>query len=575
MALTSALYTGLSGLDVNQARLGVVGNNIANANSTAFKSSRALFKPQFYVTDSGGSSPSDAFGGTNPNQRGLGAEVAAIDRDFTNGQIEPTGKPTDMAIDGAGFFIVKGDTQQFTRDGTFTLNASHELVTQGGAFVQGYAADEDGTINTAGLEKMTIPLGSSTTAKPTTDVKMQGNLNSSGTVGTGASILNSTVLTTVGGLAPPTGATLLTDVASNAAAGTPIAAVGDKFTLAGKKNGRTIEPPKTFEVTATTTLTDFATFLQQGMGVNTTVPDDGNALTPAAGITLDADAAGPNAVHLTLTGNLGTENGLTLDAASLSKGNGASPISFLDGTNAAGIKSNPSGESVHTSFTTYDTLGNEVNVDVTAVLETKANTGNVWRFFATSGDDTDANSVVGTGTLTFDNRGVLKDSTGTGVTIDRNATGAKEPLSFDLDFGTVTSVATDKSSIVMTQQDGHTAGTLDTFSIGADGKIVGQYSNGQNKNLGQLALATFANMNGLVDKGGNNFTAGADSGLPVISTPTDQGAGQIRGASLEQSNVDISKEFVNLIISSTGFSAASKVITTSDQLIQELLNSTR
>src|SRR5437764_10005387 len=102
MALTSALFTGLSGLDVNQTRLNIVGNNIANVNTVAFKSSRALFKPQFYITDAGGSAPTTDFGGTNPDQRGLGASVAAIEKDFTAGAIEPTGKPTDMAIDGEG-----------------------------------------------------------------------------------------------------------------------------------------------------------------------------------------------------------------------------------------------------------------------------------------------------------------------------------------------------------------------------------------------------------------------------------------------------------------------------------------
>src|SRR6476660_2058887 len=141
MALTSTLYTGLSGLDVNQARLNVVGNNIANANTVAFKSSRALFKPQFYVTEQGGTPPSAEFGGTNPNQRGLGAQVASIEKDFSPGSIEPTGKPTDMAIDGPGFFVVKSDKQSYTRDGSFSLNGSNELVTSAGEFVQCYTAD--------------------------------------------------------------------------------------------------------------------------------------------------------------------------------------------------------------------------------------------------------------------------------------------------------------------------------------------------------------------------------------------------------------------------------------------------
>src|ERR1041384_3773092 len=146
MALTSALFTGLSGLDVNQTRLNVVGNNIANVNTVAFKASRALFKPQFYVTDAAGSPPSDGFGGENPSQRGLGSVVAAIEKDWSPGSIEPTGKPTDLAIDGDGFFVVQGKSQKFTRDGSFTLNPENNLVTTSGDFVQGFAADDTGNI---------------------------------------------------------------------------------------------------------------------------------------------------------------------------------------------------------------------------------------------------------------------------------------------------------------------------------------------------------------------------------------------------------------------------------------------
>src|SRR3954452_11605795 len=142
MALTSALFTGLSGLDVNQTRLSIVGNNIANANTVAFKSSRAIFKPQFYITAGAGSAPTTDFGGTNPDQRGLGASVSSVERDFTPGAIEPTGKPTDLAIDGDGFFILQGADQRFTRDGSFTLTSANHLVTAAGASGQGYQAVE-------------------------------------------------------------------------------------------------------------------------------------------------------------------------------------------------------------------------------------------------------------------------------------------------------------------------------------------------------------------------------------------------------------------------------------------------
>lgn len=574
MALTSALFTGLSGLDVNQSRLNIVGNNIANVNTVAFKSSRALFKPQFYVTEGGGSAPTGDFGGTNPDQRGLGASVASIEKDFTPGAIEPTGKPTDLAIDGDGFFIVQGPEQRFTRDGSFTLNSANQLVTADGAFVQGYAADADGNILAGKLTNLVVPLGTTTTARATSQVTLQGNLNSAGPVGSGASILTSQLLTTVGGAAAPTAATPLTALASADAPGTALVTAGDVYTLKGKKGGRE-QPPRDFTVDATSTVQDLLNFYQQGLGIDTTVPDDGNAATPTAGGAVEADATNPAAGRLVLTGNLGTENALALTGSAFTTPTGASPFTFSDGANAAGVTSNPAGESIHTSFVGYDSLGTPVTVDVTAVLESKATTGNTWRFFATSGDDTDTDMVVGSGTLTFDAEGALKDSTGTSLNVDRAATGAKSPLVMKLDFGSLTSLSAQNSTLVMTRQDGSQIGKLTNYEIGADGTVVGSFSNGLARNLGQVAIATFANNQGLIDRGGNQYISGANSGVPIVSAPQDLGAGQIRSGALEQSNVDLSKEFVNLIISSTGFSAASRVITTSDQLITELLNSSR
>src|SRR5918998_892233 len=180
MSLSSALFTGLSGLDVNQTRLGVVGNNIANVNTAALKSGGALLKPQFYVTDSGGTPPAGDFGGTNPNQRGLGAVVATIEKDFSTGAIEPTGKATDLAMDGDGFFVVQGEGQRYTRDGSFSLNAANELVNTSGEYVQGYLADDEGNIQVGELNNITIPIGQTRTASATETVRMEGNLNADG-----------------------------------------------------------------------------------------------------------------------------------------------------------------------------------------------------------------------------------------------------------------------------------------------------------------------------------------------------------------------------------------------------------
>jgi flagellar hook protein FlgE len=575
MGLSSALFTGLSGLDVNQTRLNVVGNNIANVNTVAFKASRALFKPQFYVTDGAGSPPSAEFGGENPSQRGLGAVVATIQKDLSGGSIEPTGKDTDLALEGEGYFVVQGKQQEFTRDGSFVMNSANQLVTSSGEFVQGYGVDANGNVIAGSLQNVTVPLGSLTNAKATENVKLEGNLNADGDVASGASVLNSEdlVAKTGSSLSTTPANTLLTDVASASTPATALFTAGDVLTLNGEKGGRDIGA-QTLTVTSSTTLADLATFFQQSVGVDTSV-----AGPPTPGVTVDSVNA--TTVHLTIAGNTGAENALSIPSSSFTNNSGVSPLSFSDGQTAGGILSDPAGESVATSFVAYDSLGTPLTVNLTAVLESQSTTGTTWRFYANSADDTDAGSgtgngiVLGNGTLNFDNNGKLINATGAQIQIDRANTGATTPLSMTLDFDSMTALTSQHSDLVMSAQDGSSIGTLNNFSIGADGKITGGFTNGLTRTLGQVAVATFQNPEGLIDNGGNMFVTGAASGVPIISTPLTLGAGSIRSGALEMSNVDLSKEFINLIISSTGFSASSRVITTSDQLIQELLNTKR
>jgi flagellar hook protein FlgE len=583
MALTSALLTGLSGLDVNQTQLNVVGNNIANANTVAFKSSRALFSPQFYITQQAGSPPSSDFGGQNPSQLGVGAQVATIQKNFTPGSIEATGQATDMAIDGSGFFIAQGTEQQYTRDGSFVLNQSNQLVTTSGDFVQGFGVDTNGNIVTGSLQNVTIPLGSLTSAKATQNVDLEGNLNADGAVATGASILNSEQLTIANGggaLPAPDANTQLTDLASTTASSTNLFNVGDQLTLQGQRGGRDVSP-LTFTVQAGSTLQDLSNFFQQGLAIDTTVPPSGSGPTP--GVTIDPTGSSS---AITITGDLGTDNALTLTGTSITDSTGTVPLTFADGVDAAGDKSDPNGESVFTSFVGYDSLGTPLTVNVTAVLESKSDAGTNWRFYATSSDDTDAlkfdptagahpGSIIGNGTLSFDDTGKLIGSTGTTIQIDRTNTGASTPLTMKLDFSAMTSLTTQQSNLVMTQQDGSATGTLNGFSIGSNGVITGSFTNGLTQTLGQVAVANFNNPDGLVDDGGNMYSAGANSGVPVITAPQQLGTGSVRSGALELSNVDISQEFINMIISSTGFSASSRVISTSDQLLTDLLNSSR
>jgi flagellar hook protein FlgE len=571
MSLTSTLFTGLSGLAVSQTQLNVVGNNIANANTVGFKSSRALFSSQFYVTTAAGTAPSPTSGGSNPNQLGLGAQVSSIQKNFDPGTIEPTGISTDMAVNGDGFFVVNAASgQQYTRDGSFTLNSADQLVSTSGAFVQGFGVDAQNNVIPGQLQNINIPLGTTTAAKATQNVKLEGNLNAAGALATGQSILNSQLLTVVGGAAAPAAATLLTNLASETTPATPLINVGDVYTLQGQEGGRDLTK-QTFTVTAASTVQDLMDFYNGGLGIDTTV-----AGTPPPGTTLETSVSTPTAATLVVTGNVGTANALSLAGSDFSNQSGAAPFTFVDGSDLAGFKSDPTGESIHSSFTAYDSLGNPVNVDVTAVLTQKLSTGNVWQFYANSGDNQgNTGTSLGDGTLTFDGSGNLTNVTGNNLVINRAGTGASSPLSIKVDFSTVTQLAGTNSSLVMTNQDGSPIGTLNSFSVGVDGTVVGSYSNGETKTLGQVAMATFKNNGGLIDNGGNTYSSSADSGVAVISAPKSLGAGSIQSGALELSNVDLSTQFTNLIVASTGYSAASKVITTSNQLLTDLLNSTR
>jgi len=404
-------------------------------------------------------------------------------------------------------------------------------------------------------------------------VTLEGNLNADGAVAKGASILNSQQLTVVGGAAAPTGATLLTDLAAFDDSATPLIANGTAFTLSGKKSGRDL-PDRTFTVgTDGTTVADLTTFFQSGLGIDTTVPPDVTRPTPGATLeTLGTDPA--TSARLVIAGNVGTENSLSMTGTAFSSAVGA-PFVFTEGSNLAGFIGGAAGESIHTSFDMYDSLGTPLTVDVTVALESKADTGNTWRYFATSGNSTDDSTVVGTGTLTFDTAGKLATSAGGTINLPRAGTGAATPLAVNLDFKQLTSLTSQNSSLVMTAQDGSPIGSLDSFSVGAEGTITGSYTNGLSKVLGQVAVATFANTQGLQDLGGNLYSSSANSGVAVVAAPLALGGGAIRSGSLELSNVDLSEEFINLIIASTGFSASSRVITTSDELMSELMNVSR
>jgi flagellar hook protein FlgE len=182
----SALFTGVTALLVHQRKLDVVASNIANVNTTGYRGARVLFQDLFSQTIRGGSAPLGSFGGTNPQQVGLGVQVASIDNNFAQGSLVTTGVVSDLAIQGNGFFILSdGSRLLYTRDGSFRLNADGTMVDPAtGLRVQGFLADANGVIpENAALTDLVIPVGGTGIVRATTNATLVGNLNANADVG--------------------------------------------------------------------------------------------------------------------------------------------------------------------------------------------------------------------------------------------------------------------------------------------------------------------------------------------------------------------------------------------------------
>lgn len=219
------------------------------------------------------------------------------------------------------------------------------------------------------------------------------------------------------------------------------------------------------------------------------------------------------------------------------------------------------GGTAQTTTQVYDSLGNLNTVQLT-YTKTAAN---AWDWAAVDGNG----NSVGTGTLSFTNAGVLSGSTGSlSLTLTN---GAVTPLNVATVFTGATQYA-GASSLVMDSQDGYAAATLSNFTVGQGGEITGVFTNGKNQLLGQLALATFKNPGALVRDGRNLLSESSNSGTATLGTPNSGGRGSIVGGTLEMSNVDVAQQFTDMIVAQRGFQANSKVITTSDQMLQELVN---
>jgi flagellar hook protein FlgE len=554
-----SMNSAISGLKNHQVFMDVIGNNVANVNTTGFKASRTTFSTMLSQTLRGAVSPTVGRGGTNAIQIGLGSAVAGVDLVNTQGAFTTTSKLTDLAIQGDGFFLMTDGIRKFyTRDGAFDLSADASLISPStGLRVMGWNAVTDAQGNTSinnaqAPLPITIPIGQSVTARPTHTVSFNGNLNGAPTDTIGSAPVESTV----------TDGTIGFNIAST-----------DTLTFTYK--GQVFTTAALAAATKdTTTLATVAADLQAKMNTAAGLPAGTIKVTalntPSALGEAIFSFQAPGELKF---GNLVSSN-TALNAA-------------LKGRSSKGL------ESMATTMTVYDSLGNghdvTIRFDKVQQDETGAAVTNTWKWAVagldpgTTIDNTGSNGA-GFGYLKFDSDGKMvqvytlaSDNTtrvlSSSAAVTFNYTNGASPpnQTVRLDFSQITQLQ-DGDTAAAATNDGFATGTLLSFVVGQDGVITGSYSNGVSQVLGQIALATFPNVGGLLQVSQNLFTESANSGIPNIGAPGTSSRGTINAGQLESSNVDLAQQFTDMIRAERGFQANSRIVTTSDEMLQDLVN---
>ncbi len=554
--MANALLTGVSGLNSHQKMLEVIGNNLANLNTPAYKSRRMLFSDLFYETvrPSSDGTPG-ALGGTNPAQVGSGSRVSQVDVQFAQGNLSATGAPLDLAIEGDGFFVVDtGSETLFTRTGALQVDEDGILVDPSTGYrVQRFGAtgETGGTgvgFQVPGDADIRIPFGATIPGRATTNVSMSGNLPTAAQGPTHEVLQTQLEWSALGSTA--TTASLLNDLDANTVDYAP----GDVIQIDG--TGADGSPVSlSLSVDGTTTLDDLITAIDAGF----------------AGANASLDASG----RIVLTAN---EPGEAFLSLSLSDAPGNTGSSAFNSNSFIVTTDGRSGDVVRGSVEVFDERGGAHTVSLTLQKQFDGS----WNLNA--GLDPSQGTVVDglvTG-INFNEDGSLSQAGGAGSG-DSNLSfqfpGTTTPQNVNISFGLLggfdgmTELATDAS--LGAGQDGLAAGALVSVQVSADGMVSGIASNGSVVPLAQIAIASFRNPGGLESRGQNYYSVSLSSGSVQIGSGLAGSRGAVRSGQLEQSNVDIAEEFTQLIIAQRGFSANARTITVADQILEELTNLVR
>jgi len=555
--MSFALAAGVTGLQAHQRMLDIAGNNLANVNTTAFKSSRITFAELLSETIKKASQPTSSIGGTNPQQMGSGVGVSSISPNMAQGNIINTGNPLDLAVEGEGYFVLSdGSRDYYTRRGTFAVDAASNLVDP----TTGYLVQRIGSVGVsdgfqvAGSSDIHVPYDVAMAARETAEVKIVGNLSADANLpAIQTNELQSQVSYTTNNGTSAIGTTLIDDL-DQTTSGTYTSAT---ITVTGfEHDGTDLNDATPLTVDATTTMQDLVDHINTVLGATNAVASLNNGRITVT----DVDSGfSKSDINLEFT-NSGTADLIE-------------PSYFEMPT--------VGGEEVKSvNITVYDTQGGK---HVLSGAFVRSDTANTWDMVLTSITG-DINEIA------FDNRRIedisfnASDGSYSGLTGSDDAEfvvtfahDAANPQTFGLNMGTsgqldgLTQFA-GNSTAVAREQDGYEAGSLASVSIDSAGTLIGVFSNGIKKDIATIQIALFQNTSALESEGNGYFNFSANSGGAVATEALSGGAGSIHGGALEKSNADVATEFVNMIQAQNGFQANARTIKVANDILRELTN---
>ena len=565
-----SLYSGVAGLKTHQTRMDVIGNNIANVNTTAYKSSSMTFSELMSQTTqkASGANATTGVGGTNAKQIGLGVKAGAINTAITTqGSAQSTGNPFDIMITGDNFFVVSNGSENFfTRDGSFYVDGAGNLaMTSTGYNVMGWGVDKTtGNIKQDTVTALRIMSSANMTYPPeaTTKANISGILDQND-----KDVTSANGKTVNLNFFDARGYSYTAKFTFKQSSGTASNEYSMELTKLLDSTGAEIDISKVkFGDNSTQTLQTPVTF------AGDTYEWDGKQLKTKADKKMVADLSAAFNADGTLIDTSKDEAAAkaqqeTLDAIAAAYGYEGSTDEFL-------------------KLYQKDANGTEVTVETML--------GNMAKTTTAQGDlvlTTDKDKPMTMDGRFFEGVKVIFDTdTGKLKQVGSNVTDFKTNVDFTPLGGNFSNITIDLSECTNydnkgTSTIGATSGDLDGLgtgrrlgdmigvSIQKDGMIYASYDNGMTKLLGQIATAAFANASGLEKEGDNLYSATLNSGeFDGIGVDITAGGGYMSTGQLEMSNVDLSSEFTEMITTQRGFQANSRIITVSDTLLEELTN---